>query len=159
MVSSGVRELQESTGEERQLCPAEAQPLHGTPGMPPPIHHGGCGWEDRGQLRVRPLGPFIPLQGRIIPRLERTWNLVPSFVLSFIHPVGFTKHQLRLISFTRLPHSTANSPQTHPSSRLPNSMSSSPSTPDENNSQSFSSIAHSFVSTTSLLLICTNRIL
>lgn len=85
VVNGGVRELQESTGKERQLCPAEAQPLHGTPGMPPPIHHGGGGWEDGGQLRVRPLGPFIPLQGRDYYPQVREDMEARSLVCSLIH--------------------------------------------------------------------------
>ena len=34
--NSGVRGLQESTGNEQQLCPAESWPLPRTPGVPPP---------------------------------------------------------------------------------------------------------------------------
>ena len=37
MENSGVRGLQERTGNEQQLCPAESRPLPRTPGVPPPI--------------------------------------------------------------------------------------------------------------------------
>ena len=45
---SGARGLQESTGNEKQLCPAESRPLPRTPGAPPPIFLEEAGGREAG---------------------------------------------------------------------------------------------------------------
>ena len=56
MGKSGARGLQESTGNEQQLCPAESRPLPRTPGVPPPIFLEEAGGREAGPSGSDPRG-------------------------------------------------------------------------------------------------------
>lgn len=53
---SGARGLQESTGNEKQLCPAESRPLPRAPGVPPPIFLEEAGGREAGPSASEPRG-------------------------------------------------------------------------------------------------------